>query len=235
MVQRVSAARCLVEGDRRRHRGVQRLRADRDPHRAVARRHQLRRQTRRARRRSSSVAGAASGPARPPASACASSAIVSPGSSATVAARATGTWKIAPMLARTAFGPYGSAQPGPSTTAGGAERERAAQHRADVAGVGDPVQVDGERAERRRRPALLVDGERARARAELGDVREHVGLDLGAAEPAAGGAVALERAPAGRVGGGAAGPPPRRRSGRCRRGRACARAGGGPSGVRCGW
>ena len=49
----------------------------------------------------------------------------------------TATPKIAPMLARTAFGAYGSAHPGPSATLRGAERQRAAQHRADVARVAD--------------------------------------------------------------------------------------------------
>ena len=49
-------------------------------------------------------------------SAAASSAIVSPGRVSTVAF-ATGTWKIAPMLARTAFGLNGSALPGPNATA----------------------------------------------------------------------------------------------------------------------
>ena len=70
---------------------------------------------------------------------------------------ATGTAKIAPMLARTALGPKGSAQPGPSTTVAAPNASGAAQHRADVA------RVARRRAGRRRagpaalRPALLVD------------------------------------------------------------------------------
>ena len=47
---------------------------------------------------------------------CATSAIRSPGSSSTRAARATGSANSAPIEARTALGPNGSAQPGPSTT-----------------------------------------------------------------------------------------------------------------------
>ena len=54
--------------------------------------------------------------------------------------------------------------------AAGAERERRAQHRADVAGIVDAPQRDAQRPGRRGRPALAVDGERARARAELGDL-----------------------------------------------------------------
>ena len=46
----------------------------------------------------------------------ATSATVAPGSSSRPAARASGTPNTAPMLARTAFGPYGSALPGPSAT-----------------------------------------------------------------------------------------------------------------------
>ncbi len=50
-------------------------------------------------------------------SASAPSAISSPGSSIERRRRARAwTVKIAPMLARTAFGPWGSAQPGPSAT-----------------------------------------------------------------------------------------------------------------------
>jgi hypothetical protein len=39
-----------------------------------------------------------------------------PGSSVTSRTRATGTSNSAPIEARTAFGPYGSALPGPSAT-----------------------------------------------------------------------------------------------------------------------
>ena len=57
-------------------------------------------------------------------------------------ARAGGRAKIEPMLARTALGEYGSAQPGPSTTGPSAERVRRADDRADVARVLDAVEVD---------------------------------------------------------------------------------------------
>ncbi len=58
----------------------------------------------------------------------ATSAIRRPGSSATSRARATGTSNSAPIDARTAFGPYGSALPGPSATlpAPNASAERSA-------------------------------------------------------------------------------------------------------------
>ena len=46
----------------------------------------------------------------------AASATLWPGSSPMFATRTTGTSKIAPIDARTAFGPYGSAVPGPSAT-----------------------------------------------------------------------------------------------------------------------
>ena len=61
--------------------------------------------------------------------------------------RASSTSKIAPMLARTALGECGSAQPGPSATEERAERLRAAQHRSDVPGIGDAVQVDAQRTD----------------------------------------------------------------------------------------
>jgi hypothetical protein len=63
------------------------------------------------------------------------------------------------------------------------------------------VEVHAQRADRGR-PPLFVDGERARPGAEGRDLREHVGLDLDALEPAARRDVALARRPAGRIGGG---------------------------------
>ena len=78
-------------------------------------------------------------PARPAAPAC------SP-----TPARASGWAKIEPMLARTAFGENGSAQPGPSTTVPSSRACGGADDRADVAGIGDAVQVDAGRAARAR-------------------------------------------------------------------------------------
>ena len=62
--------------------------------------------------------------------------------------RATGTSNSAPIDARTAFGPYGSAVPGPSATRSGAEGQRAPQRGADVAGVVDAPQRQAQRAGR---------------------------------------------------------------------------------------
>ena len=117
-------------------------------------------------------------------------------------ARASGTAKIAPMLARTAFGLNGSAVPGPIATDDGAERLGGAQDRADVAGIVDAVQVDAQRAGRLRRPPLLVDRERPRPGRQPRRLREQLRLDLDALQAAAGRAVALDRLPAGGVGGG---------------------------------
>ena len=86
--------------------------------------------------------------------------------------------------------------------AAGPERERGAQHRADVAGVVDAPQRDAQRPDRRGRPALAVDRERARARAELGDLGQQRLGDLLAREP---GARPPRAAPT------AASPRPRRR------------------------
>ena len=61
---------------------------------------------------------------------------------ASIPARAGGWAKIEPMLARTAFGENGSAQPGPSDDDAVDQRVGGADDRADVAGVADPVQVD---------------------------------------------------------------------------------------------
>jgi hypothetical protein len=77
----------------------------------------------------------------------------------------------------------------------GAERERAADHGADVAGVVDSPQRDA--ARRRRGPALRVDADRPRTGAELGDLGEHVRRDVDAVESAALGDVDRARRPAG--------------------------------------
>ncbi len=66
---------------------------------------------------------------------------------------------------------------GAERDARGAERLRGAQHRADVAGVADAVQVHAQRP-RGGAPALLVDGEHARAGAERGHARERGALDV---------------------------------------------------------
>ena len=85
----------------------------------------------------------------------------SPGSSATASPRATGTAKIAPIDARTALGPYGSAVPGPIATR---RRRRRARRAARCRRCPGPARPTARRtaARRARRPALLVDG-RARA------------------------------------------------------------------------
>ena len=85
-----------------------------------------------------------------------------------------GTAKIAPMLARTAFGECGSAQPGPSATRAAPNACARAQHRAHVPRIADAVQVHAQRPARRLGPALLVDADHARARAERRDGRKRV-------------------------------------------------------------
>ena len=60
------------------------------------------------------------------------------------------TTKIAPMRRAGGFGPYGSALPGPGRRTP-LRTPRRAEDRADVARVVDAVQVDADRAERRRR------------------------------------------------------------------------------------
>ena len=127
------------------------------------------------RRRASRSPAASSASGRP---ARAASATVRPGSSSTRATRTTGTAKIAPIDARTAFDAVRVGGARAERDAAGAERERRAQHRADVAGVVHAPQRDAHRPGRRRRPALRVDRERARARAELGDLLQQVRRDL---------------------------------------------------------
>ncbi len=125
------------------------------------------------------------------------------------ATRATGTEKIAPMLARTALGPYGSAQPGPERDRRGAEGERRAQDGADVARVADAPQRDAAAGRSGLGPALLVDRRRARARPERRDAREHLGLDV-----LAGPIRRSSSAPSRRRRPRRAGPRPRRRTAR---------------------
>ena len=84
-------------------------------------------------------------------------------------ARAIATRRSPPCSAHR-LGPWGSAQPGPERDGGGAEGVRGAQDRADVAGVTDAVEVDAQ-GPQRRPPALLIDGERARARPKRGGAR----------------------------------------------------------------
>src|SRR5262249_10221278 len=62
------------------------------------------------------------------------------------------------------------------------QRVRGADDRADVARVGDAVQVDAGRL-RHGRPAPLPDRDRARARAKRGDRGEQLGVHLVALEP----------------------------------------------------
>ena len=96
-----------------------------------------------------------------------------------LATRATGIWKIAPIEARTALGPNGSAVLGAERDRGGAEGQRAAQHVPTLPGSRTPHSathsgpVDGA-------PALLEDAERARARAQARDAVEQLGLDVDA-------------------------------------------------------
>ena len=124
-----------------------------------------------------------------------------PGSAATLSARASGTANTAPMLARTAFGPNGSAVPGPSATDEAPNAWADAQDRADVARVVDAVQVHAQRSGRRHSPPLLVDRERPGSRTQARGVRQQLGLDLDPWQAAAGRAIPLDRLPAGRVGG----------------------------------
>ena len=83
----------------------------------------------------------------------------------------------------------------------GAERLRGAQHRADVAGVADTMEVDANGAGRRRGPTLLVDGQRPRSRPELRSRGEELGEHRVTFESAAGRDESRDRCPAGGVGG----------------------------------
>ena len=86
------------------------------------------------------------------------------------------------------------------------------------------------------RPALLVDGDHARARAERRDGRQRLRVDVEEAlpaEPRAREAVSLERAPSRLLRPRRPDPRPRPRSGRCARARACARRRRSASGRGC--
>ena len=145
----------------------------------------------------------------------ATSAIRRPGSSAGSRTRATRDRRTArPSRRARPCARTGRRCPGPSATLRGAERERAAQRGADVAGVVDAPQRQAQRPGRRRRPALRVDAERARARAELRDARR-----AGAARPRRPRARSPRRrsapsAPSRRRRRRPAGPRPRRRTAR---------------------
>ena len=185
----------LVEGDGRRHRGVERVGRDRDVRDVVG----AARRPRPAARRARSRPGASTTLALERHTYVSLSAKVlaaarrrrvrarssRPGDRPTARRARAGPRTRAPIDARTAFGPYGSAVPGPSATRGGAERLRRAQHRADVARVVDAVQVHAQRPGRRRRPPLLVHRERPRARAEARRRRQQRRLDLDARQAAA--------------------------------------------------
>ena len=169
----------FVEADRRRHRGVERLRRGsgcgppRRTRRATSGRqpfalgadHE---------RHVAACSSSASGAARraPPARPC------GPGSSSTLDDAHDRHGEDRAHRGAHRLGAVRIRRARAERDAAGAERERRAQHRADVARVVDAPQRDAHRPGRRRRPALRVDGERARARAELGDL-----LAAGAARP----------------------------------------------------
>ena len=191
----------LVEGHGRRHGGVQRVGVgDRDVGDVVAGGDDVATAALRARRRRR-----ASARRRPAARAAARlrgrrARPAGPGSSPMLRTRATGTENSAPIDARTALWPYGSALPGPSATRDGAERQRGADDRADVAGVADAPQRDAPRPDRR---ATSAAGRR-RSRAcpsRAGRPRPARAAHRDAVEAAARRRVARGRVPARGVGG----------------------------------
>ena len=141
-------------------------------------------------------------------------------------ASATGGRTIEPMLARTAFGEYGSAQPGPRTTIG-PQSACGPHHGADVAGVTDPVQVDADRSPIGSAQRLRLD---ARSRGSpiractLGEQRR---LDLLPARRRHSGGIRPLRRPR------RAGPLPRSRTGPRGRGACAPPASGSASASRC--
>ena len=98
-------------------------------------------------------------------------------------------------------GRTGRPLPGPSATACGAERLRAAQDGADVSRVGDAVEVDDQRAGERPAPTAP---RRPRASgcpdASSETPSQQLRLHLGAGQTAPGGGETLDRRPAGGVG-----------------------------------
>ena len=162
---RPSYCASVVQRDRGRHGHVERLGAvgaQRDPGACVGRARAARRAGPRARRR---------GRARPAARASATSASErSPRArraraacrrSSSKPARAGGRANTEPMLARTALGENGSAQPGPSTTGPSASAWAERMIVPDVARVVDAVQVDA--TARRRAPTSAAGRRRPRA------------------------------------------------------------------------
>ena len=127
------------------------------------------------------------------------SATVSPGRSAIADARASGREKIAPIDARTAFGPYGIRAAGADHDAAGAEGQRGAQHGADVARIAHAPERHAARSGRLGE-ALLEDADRPCPRPQRGRVREEPRLDLLTVEPAARRREQVHRPPAGRGG-----------------------------------
>ena len=127
--------------------------------------------------------------------------------------RATGTAKIAPIDARTALGPNGSARVGARARRDAAPKASAL--RSTVPTLPGSPHAPQRHAQRpgRRRPALLVDAERARARAQRRDAVEQLGLAR-RRRPAA---QHVDRRPAGAARRPPAGPRPRPRSARSRR------------------
>ncbi len=75
---------------------------------------------------------------------------------------------------------------GPEHHGAAAQRVGGADDRADVAGVGDTVQVETGGLDPLR-PALRPDRDRPRSRTQRGDLRQQLGVDLLATEPTAGG------------------------------------------------
>ena len=76
--------------------------------------------------------------------------------------RASGTPNTAPMLARTALGLNGSALLGPRATDAAPKACALRSTAPTLPGSRHAMQINAQRSARRRRPALLVDGQRAR-------------------------------------------------------------------------
>ena len=91
--------------------------------------------------------------------------------------RAGGRANTDPMAARTAFGPYGSAVPGPTITGPSASACADRMTVPDVAGVAHAVERDRQ-LPAGLGPALAVDPDHARARAQLGHPVQQLGLHV---------------------------------------------------------